>query len=91
MKYTLLKFSASWCGPCQQLAEMLKNDPIEIPDVAIKTVDVDEEERLADAFDIQGVPAMVLVKDGHVELGRLTGLVPREEIVEFIKSKINEE
>jgi len=63
----LVDFSASWCGPCQALAKVL-------PDVAkifarklrVVKIDVDECPKTADRFAIEGVPTLLLFRDGKL-------------------------
>ena len=55
----VLKFSASWCGPCKMLSKVLST--IET-DVEIEEIDVDTNRELAIVYKVRGVPLMVMLK-----------------------------
>lgn len=76
----ILRFTASWCGPCKMLAKTLEEIDVQIP---IKVVDVDEETDLAVQYGIRGVPTLVMVKE-EKEIKRITGNKTKQELEEFI-------
>lgn len=69
MKLEVLKFSASWCGPCRVLANTLKD--VE----GITNIDIEKDQETAIKYGIRSVPTMVFLKDG-VEVHRQTGNMP---------------
>jgi len=77
----LLKFSASWCGPCKSLAGVMKN--VDFKDVEMKEIDIDEDMDSVKKYGVRGVPTMVLVNNG-VEVKRHTGVLMADKIEEFI-------
>jgi thioredoxin 1 len=78
----LLKFSASWCGPCKSLTNNLKN--VDLGDVKLIDIDVDEEFEKAAKYNIRGVPTLVLLEDG-IEVKRTSGVLMADKIKEFVK------
>lgn len=78
----LLKFSATWCGPCKSLSNNLKN--VDLGDVKLVEIDIEEEEAIAIRYGIRGVPTLVLI-DGDNEVKRKTGVMMADQIKEFIK------
>ena len=63
---TVLDFSATWCGPCQQLAPHFDKLAEEYADRAVLgKVDVDEARTLAEKFNVLAVPTIVFVKGGQ--------------------------
>lgn len=77
----LLKFSATWCGPCKSLSSNMKN--VDLKDVELKEIDVDENIEESKRYGIRGVPTLILLNDG-VEVSRKSGVMTAEKIEEFI-------
>jgi thioredoxin 1 len=69
MNIEVLKFSASWCGPCRVLAQTLKD--VE----GITNIDIDKDMETARKYGIRSVPTLVFLKDG-VEVHRQSGNMP---------------
>jgi thioredoxin 1 len=72
MNIEVLKFSASWCGPCRVLANTLKD--VE----GITPVDIDTEMETARQHNVRSVPTLVFKKDG-VEVHRISGAIPLDK------------
>jgi thioredoxin 1 len=84
-KPVLVDFSAEWCGPCKMMAPILKEVKKELGDTTtIIKVDVDKNPQAASEFQIQGVPTLILFKNGK-PLWRQSGVVPKAGLVEIIK------
>jgi thioredoxin 1 len=77
----VLKFSASWCGPCKMLAMTVKE--LDDNTVPIKDIDIDENLELATKYGIRGVPTLVLLENGN-EVKRVSGALTLPKLKEFI-------
>jgi thioredoxin 1 len=85
-KTVLVDFFATWCGPCQMLAPILKEVKEEMGDkVTIIKIDVDKNQHLMSRpqFQVRGVPTLMLFRNGKM-LWRQSGVLPKEEIIRAI-------
>lgn len=81
----VLKFSASWCGPCKSLAKTIED--YYKGDVRIEEIDVDNNRELAEKYGIRGVPTCILLDDNDIEVTRKVGMMMIDEFESFLNSK----
>jgi thioredoxin 2 len=77
----LLDCWAAWCGPCRMLAPIIDQLASELAGrVKIAKLNVDENQQTAAQFGVQGIPTMLIFKNGQV-VDRLVGVQPKPAIM----------
>lgn len=86
MSRKVIKFFATWCGPCTVYAPAFEKVKQELQSEEIEFVEVNIEndpENLSGEYGVRGIPHTVVVQDG-VELRARPGRLGEEELKQFI-------
>jgi len=84
----LVDLWAPWCGPCRMMAPALEQLARERAGrLKVVKVDIDRAPGVARRFGVQGIPLLVLVRDG-AEAARLTGAAPPARLNAWLNSHL---
>ena len=81
---TVKRYTATWCGPCKQLAPVFEELKNELTEVIFETIDVDQNRESAIEQGIVSVPTVILEKNGEM-VYRFSGVLPKSVIAGVIK------
>lgn len=80
----VIEFSASWCGPCRMLKPLIEELAEKLCDkVTFYEADVDEQQELAEQFEVSSVPTLVLIQNGEVKSESI-GVRSKDELQSWI-------
>lgn len=84
-KPVLVDFFATWCGPCQAMTPIIEDLKHRVGEEAhVLKVDVDRNPQAAQALGIQGVPTLIIFKQGKV-VWRRSGVVGADELERILR------
>ena len=86
---TLVDFWAAWCGPCKMVAPVVEEIAEEYGDqLKVAKMDVDDNRDTPSTYGIQGIPTLILFKDGE-EAARIVGFRPKAGMMEELKPHLS--
>lgn len=62
----VIDFYADWCGPCKRLSPELQKLAEKFPQVKFFKVNVEEQEKLTQEYNISGMPTIVFLRSGSL-------------------------
>ncbi|MGN6533164.1 MAG: thioredoxin [Ginsengibacter sp.] len=84
----LVDFHATWCGPCKMMApELQRFAQNNSGKLRVIKIDIDRNQKAAQQYNIQGVPTLILFKEGKI-LWRQSGAMSAQQISDGVKSHL---
>ena len=83
----VIKFSATWCGPCKAYTPNYKKFAEEVSGKGIDVLDLDVDKNSDEAskYGVRSIPLTVFIKDGEV-VDKISGVTSADALL----SKYNE-
>lgn len=75
----LVDFWAPWCGPCRVVHPILEEMDQERDDVKIVSLNVDDNQNTAAAYEVLSIPTMIVFKGGQAAK-RIVGAMPKKKL-----------
>lgn len=85
-KKVLVDFNATWCGPCRMLKPVIDEIAATNDSIKVVSIDVDDEEELAEQYNVSSIPCLVLFDKGN-EVERSVGFKSKDDIETMIGEK----
>ncbi|MFF1631844.1 thioredoxin, partial [Streptomyces sp. NPDC058272] len=86
--YVLVDLWATWCGPCRMVSPALEQVAHQLAgQVKLVKVDIDRNPRLAQRFQVQAVPTLLLLEKGEV-ISRKTGAAPAPALKQWVEESL---
>ena len=87
-KPILIDFHAEWCGPCKMLAPIIKEVSKAMSGkVRIIKIDIDKNQKLAQKYQVRGVPTLALFKNGNI-VWKESGVKTKTQIINLIEQNL---
>lgn len=85
----MVDFFAEWCGPCKTMKPILEELKRKTCDkIIILKIDIDKSPQTASVYQIQGVPTLILFKNGLIKW-RQSGVVSANQLVKVLQQYAN--
>ncbi len=83
---TVLELWAPWCGPCKVMGPLMATLETELP-MRVVTMNIDEDNQVAQQFGIQSIPALVVYQDGR-PYEKIVGAYPKAVLKAHLQQSI---
>ena len=84
----LVDMFATWCGPCKMLEPAVKQVAQKMQgQIKVIKIDIDKNPHVASAYQVQGVPTLILFQRGKI-IWRTSGVLPAAQIERAVSSAL---
>jgi thioredoxin 1 len=80
---TLVKFGATWCGPCK-MADRVLAKYVEMGNDRVYSIDVEDNKKIGFEYLIKSLPTFIIFQDGEI-VERWTGRTTKQELIDKMK------
>lgn len=87
-KPAIVDFYADWCGPCKMMAPVFKELSSEMTDCDFYKINIDNEQDLANKYQVMSIPTVIIFKDGEPVLTSV-GFLSKDDLAEKVESVVN--
>jgi thioredoxin 1 len=88
-KPAIIDFWAEWCGPCRQIAPIIKELAAEYGDrVKITKMDVDASPGTPGRYGVRAIPTILAFKGGQV-VQQIQGARPKADLVNMVRGLLS--
>ena len=81
---TIIKMSAPWCKPCQQLKPIIDDVANSLTDVKFVEIDVEEHPDIASNYKVRGIPTVIVTDENDNVLAMKSGMMSKEQLEDLI-------
>ena len=84
----LIDFFAEWCGPCKSQSPILKELADELGEkIKVIKIDVDKNPDISRRYRIQGVPTIMLFKNGELKY-KQAGMMSKPQLMGVVLQNV---
>lgn len=83
----LVDFWAPWCGPCRMFGPIFERVSQKHPEATFAKINTEDEPELAQAFQINSIPTLMVIRDG-VLLLKQPGMLPESALESVIEQAL---
>ena len=89
MKKKILKFSSSWCFPCQVLKSTLDEvmNMEEFKNIEVIELDIDDPNNSNQCikYQVRSIPTLVLMDENETLINKIMGANPKNNLIDILK------
>lgn len=83
-----IDFWAEWCAPCKQFSKVYEQVSDQFPGIQFVKVNIEEQQELADFFEIRSIPHLMVFKDSIVIYSD-AGSIPESTLKELAQQALD--